>query len=595
MSSRSNHGAKPAGRSRDLRVLLLTAGWSLLAWLGALIVDRLGALDGLDHTLIDGVASVSNDAALRDDILIVAIDPQSFQDVGLAWPWPRRIHSQLLDAAREAGAKGVVFDIVFDAQTPDDPRFAEAIVAFGPVVLAAERSIVETPYGTVETEARPAQVLADAARAVGFASLPLDGDGRLRRLPMESEDLARVAARVFGDTSGGPPLGQYIRFQPTPGPMRVSYYQALAPDTALPEDALRGKILLVGLALPASPTGTQTGDTVLMPGHVAGPVAQPGVVAQAHVLASLLNNDALRVSPAWFGALIALLAFILSAGVGFAMARSIASGSALAIAGVAMIVLIAWLMRQAGWVAAPSATLSGLAIASLGQLAIIGGAAAVARRRLAAGFARYVAPDIMRRILAAPEPPELGGEERDISVIVTDLAGFTDLMEHLDPADGANLVRDYLDRLGSVVLAHGGMIDQFIGDSVVALFNAPLEQADHASRTVACVAALDEAAEAFRLEQAGRGVEIGVTRIGAATGMAVVGNFGSRERFHYTAMGDVVNTASRLESANRETGTRGLIDGALFEKAGKPGAFRPAGEVSLKGKALPLAVYTLST
>ncbi|MEM9738557.1 MAG: adenylate/guanylate cyclase domain-containing protein [Pseudomonadota bacterium] len=593
MSSRGNPGARQSRRTPERQVLVLAALWTIMAWFGAFALDRLGLLEGFDYAVVDTIASLSKPAIAREDVVVVAIDPQSFQDLGLPWPWPRRFHARLLDAASDAGARGAIFDIVFDAQTPDDEGFAAAISAFGPVVLAAERSVVASPYGMVQTEARPTPLLSSAAAAVGYASLALDDDGRLRRVPPEIDSLSRSAAALFDPVAALPPGEGYLRFQPPNNPRRIPYYQALDPTAHLPEAALRDKILIIGLALPASPTGTATGDTVLLPDYVSGPVAQPGVVAQAHVLSSLMNKDNLLPAPLGLAVGLIVLALGASIGTGFFMARSIVAGVLLAICGVIMVLAAVWMARQGGWVVAPAAMVTGFSLSALGQLVTLGGAAAIARRRLAAGFARYVAPDIMRQILMDPEPPELGGEVREVSVVVTDLEGFTSLMEALTPADGADLLRDYLDCLGAVVLAHGGMIDQFIGDSVVALFNAPLEQTDHAKRALDCVVSLDAAAEAFRKDKTATGVALGMTRIGASIGMAVIGNFGSRARFHYTAMGDVVNTASRLERANKEKGTRALIDTALYVAAGAPTAFEAAGQCALKGKANLVSVYAL--
>jgi adenylate cyclase len=590
MSSQSNQGAKPVGKLAERKVLVFAAIWTLMSWAGAGMLDRLGALGALDNWIIDGLASISSPPPLRDDIVLVAIDPQSFQDMGQIWPWPRRVHADLLEAVGRAGARAVVFDIVFDAETPDDARFANAISGFGPVVLAAERSRVTSPYGVIETEVYPAPALRDVATGVGFASLALDEDGRLRRMPDDGDALAFVAARAFGGADRGPDDGRFATFQAGAFPARVSYYQALAPDTRLPEGVFNDKVLIVGLALPASPTGGSTGDTVVLPGYVAGPSIQPGVVAQAHLLSAALDGTALRAAPSGLGVALAVFAIFASGGVLALMSRSANRGAAFAALLLVLVFGVAWLLRQAGWVLAPTGITIGLALAALGQLLIIGGAALAARRRLAAGFVRYVSPDIMDQILRAPDPPQLGGQMRDVSVIVTDLEGFTSMMDGQDADTSAQVLRDYLDTLGEVILDHGGMIDQFIGDSVVALFNAPLEQHDHATRALGCLVDLDGAAEAFRMARLAEGTEFGRTRIGAACGSAMVGNFGSRRRFHYTAIGDVVNTASRLESANREQGTRALVSEALHTKAGAPPGFRPLGDLLLRGKSAPIRV-----
>jgi len=564
--------------------------WTLAVWLAVTGLTLAGAMRPLDRWIHDMVASLTPGSGAGSDIVVVAIDTPSFQDAGVPWPWPRSRHAALLDAVREAGASAVIFDIVFDAETPDDPGFARAIARFGPVILAAEKSLATTPQGLIQTRALPAPGLASRAAGVGYASLPLDGDGRLRRLPGDPDALAAVAAaRLFGVTPPVTPRDRYIRFRDRPFPTTVSYYQALSPDSHLPPGLLDGKILLVGLALEASPTGTAIGDSLLFPRQAGAQVPQPGVIAHAHVLETLISGDARSRAPRLAEILIGAAAFGLSVLFMSALAESIPRGFIVVGAALFGLFVLVLASHGAGWVVLAGPAFAGLLLSAAGQVTLIGGAALAARRRLAAGFARYVSPEILRNILDADEPPELGGEEREVSVIVTDLEGFTTLMEQMPPADGAALLRDYLDTLSAVILAHGGMIDQFVGDSIVALFNAPLEQSDHATRAVDCVRALDRAAEAFRREHAG----LGRTRIGAAMGRAVVGNFGARQRFHYTAMGDVVNVAARLEAANKPLGTRALVTEILFEAAGSPEGFGSPQPVELAGKTHPVRALPL--
>ncbi|MEO0467354.1 MAG: adenylate/guanylate cyclase domain-containing protein [Pseudomonadota bacterium] len=570
------------------RSTLIAAGFTLFAWLSVAALDLSGRLKQTDLAAGDVIASLFDRPVASGEIIVVAIDTPSFQYFNTPWPWPRRVYADLLRAADEAGARAVIFDIVFDAETTDDPAFASAISAFGPVVLAAERSVLSTPQGLILTEAHPARRLKDAASAIGFATLPLDGDGRLRRMPAENDALGYAAAEVVSGVSVPTTAPTYIRYRTPAAPTRISYYQALDPQNRLPDGLLEDKILLVGLALDANPTGTAVGDAVLLPNYAGGTAPRPGVEAQAAVLTTALAGDALLPAPAWLTGFALFCALCGSAILLAVMDRSLWMGLGGYAALVSGVFAVFWLARAAGHVAEPGGLFTGLIAVAAGQTAIIGGFALAARQRLAAGFSRYVSPDIMRQILNAPQPPELGGEDREVSVIVTDLEGFTALMDRLPPAEGAELLRDYLDRLSAVILEHGGLIDQFIGDSVIALFNAPLDQSDHAARAVACVLALDEVAEAFRAERAHGGIDLGATRIGAATGRAVVGNFGARERFHYTAMGDVVNTASRLESANKAGGTRILISDVLYAAAGAPSGFGEVIQVELRGKPDPV-------
>jgi class 3 adenylate cyclase len=208
-----------------------------------------------------------------------------------------------------------------------------------------------------------------------------------------------------------------------------------------------------------------------------------------------------------------------------------------------------------------------------------------AKRFIRDAFARFVSPEVVKRLQADPSKLELGGERRMLSFIFTDVAGFTTLAEGLPPHDLVLLLNTYLDGMSQIVLDHGGTIDKYIGDAVVAFFGAPLDQPDHAARAVACALALDRFAEGFRAAHP----RFGTTRIGVHSGEAVVGNFGGAARIDYTAMGDTVNTAARLEGANKFFGTRVLISGSTVSA---DAGLRPVGEVVFKGKSEAVPVFT---
>jgi adenylate cyclase len=184
----------------------------------------------------------------------------------------------------------------------------------------------------------------------------------------------------------------------------------------------------------------------------------------------------------------------------------------------------------------------------------------------------------------------LEGERRVMTFLFTDVADFTTLSEGLDSHELARILNSYLDGVTQIVLRHDGMVGKFIGDAVFVIFNAPLDQPDHAERAVRCALEIDRFCQSFCLEQNAKGVPFGLTRIGINTGPAVVGNFGSSSRFSYTATGDAVNTASRLEGINKVLGTRICV--AQSTRALCHGiAFRPVAAVMVKGKAAAIEVW----
>jgi len=229
-------------------------------------------------------------------------------------------------------------------------------------------------------------------------------------------------------------------------------------------------------------------------------------------------------------------------------------------------------------------------IALYGAITVMGYMRAESERSfIRHAFSRYISPALVAQLTANPHQLKLGGERREMSFIFTDIAGFTTLSEQLGPAKVAQLLNPYFDELCRVVLAEGGMVNEFIGDAVLAFFGAPVAQPDHAARALRAARAIDALAERFRKAQNDAGVPFGITRIGVHTGTALVGNFGANERFKYAALGDVVNTASRIEGLNKHFGTRACGSRKVFELAGDTG-YRPLGDVVVKGRteALPI-------
>ncbi len=204
-------------------------------------------------------------------------------------------------------------------------------------------------------------------------------------------------------------------------------------------------------------------------------------------------------------------------------------------------------------------------------------------------FSRYISKALVEQLAADPSKLKLGGERREMSFIFTDIAGFTTLSEAIGPAAVAKLLNPYFDELCQIILAEGGMVNEFIGDAVLAYFGAPVEQADHAARAIRCARALDEFAEKFRKEQNDLGLPLGMTRIGVHSGTALLGNFGAQARFKYAALGDVVNTASRIEGLNKHFGTRACASRNVLDLAADP-AFRMLGRVIVKGRQEALGI-----
>ena len=216
------------------------------------------------------------------------------------------------------------------------------------------------------------------------------------------------------------------------------------------------------------------------------------------------------------------------------------------------------------------------------------------RRRVRTAFGHYLAPAVIQQLMDHPETLRLGGERRETTFLFTDVAGFTSLTEGLDPEVLVRLLNEYLDGTCRIVLGHGGTIDKIVGDALHVMFNAPGDQPDHAARSIRCALELDEFCHAYAERQRALGVDLGDTRIGVNTGETVVGNFGGVTRFDYTAHGDAINTAARLEGVNKFFDTRICVSETTLARCDYP-YHRPIGRLVLKGKTEGLGAFELLT
>jgi adenylate cyclase len=214
----------------------------------------------------------------------------------------------------------------------------------------------------------------------------------------------------------------------------------------------------------------------------------------------------------------------------------------------------------------------------------------IAAERAHALLSRYFSPNLAERLASDPDAVDLGGQRREITSLFTDMAGFTSLVETLEPDIIAPLLNDYLGSMTDIVFAHGGTVVKIIGDAMHVLFGAPAEQQDHASRAVACALELDAGSQSFCARWREKGVALGTTRLGLNAGPAIVGNFGGGRYFDYTAYGDTVNIAARLEAANKQLGTRICLGESVAARV--PGfTGRPVGDLILRGRSEPLRAF----
>lgn len=317
----------------------------------------------------------------------------------------------------------------------------------------------------------------------------------------------------------------------------------------------------------------------------------PGVEAHAQMLEQVLTDNFLY-RPGWATAIEALTIVI-----GGLLLGTLALTTGALISAAATLIALA-LIVWGGWFAFtehqllldPVTPALGVFIAFLLSSIAQHFSSEKRQRWVKAAFSRYVSPNLVSYIVDHPDELELGGRRQECSFIFTDLADFTGLMEKIDPGEAVALLNVYLDEMIAIAFRYQGTLDRIVGDAVAIMFSAPVPQSDHQSRALDCALEMQRYASRYSDEIKSRGIAFGHTRIGVHSGEVIVGNFGGSTIFDYRALGDPVNTASRLESVNKHLGTRVCVSEATL--AGCPDAkVRPVGKLALKGKSRPLRVF----
>jgi adenylate cyclase len=319
-----------------------------------------------------------------------------------------------------------------------------------------------------------------------------------------------------------------------------------------------------------------------------------GLEVHAHMLRQLIDNRARDEVAPWLLWLVALLVVVAGAATGIMELRSwmliVALALQLALIGYTPFFLEG---QEMGTLTIPAAGWGvGWLLAFIG-VGIAARAVGSEQRKFAhSALGKYLPPDVANEIMKDPDRLKLTGEKKEIYALFTDLEGFTKLSHAIEPEQLSTLLNRYLDMLSDTVLEYGGTIDKFIGDAVVAFWGAPISRPDDAERALKAAVAMYEAGETFRREADPGLPPIGVTRVGLHKGEAVVGNFGGDRRIQYTALGDGMNTAARLESANKALQTTILVSAEAIRDAGVAGELvRPMGRVVLSGRATPVEVW----
>ena len=606
------------------------------------------------------------------NIALVNIDEytiRNLQSVAGRWPWPRIVHSELVDYLSHAPAKVIVYDV--DFADPDktvgfkygdttisgeasDRALADSIKAAGNVILLADATYaaestaapllpefgfrqLDVPGITErKTVFSPVDVLARAASGLGHNLFVLDPDGPIRHTVPFVRSRGRVvpslglaaALRVAGVLPGDVRLdGRILRIGDRAMPLEPRSVQTQTGTDKYLWGLINfhGPALLADMKSHTYPTysffdllysqeqilaGQKPDidpavfkDKIVFVGVTASGLfdvfetpfshgAMPGIQVNAAVADDLLTGRFMRAAPeavryaSVFGAALAvgIMAALVPAWYGtFATLLLVALGSWAATR----------VFADGYWI-----NLTQPVLAS--SFALFGGvgyqyfAEGREKRKMKKLFGQYVSKDVYEQLVANPALARLGGQRREMSVLFSDIRGFTTFSEKGQPEDIVHMLNEYFTRMVAIVFRHKGTVDKFVGDMVMALFGAPVEDPEHAEHAVAAALEMLEELRKLNLKWAAEGrpnLDIG---IGVNTGPMIAGNIGSDEIMSYTVIGDAVNLGSRLESLNKNYGTRIIISDATRSSLTGPYTFKPLGDVVVKGKSEAIAIFEVT-
>lgn len=601
-------------RNRSTRRRLLTLGLGLFLAALAWAAQAAGVFAALDRKLLDFYFVARGERETLSPIVIVAIDFESLQRVEHRWPWPRSIHAQLIRKLALAGAGVVAFDILFlDPDPAHDPDLARAAEAAGNVVWASTFVSTDQQRFQLNQHRTPTPALQVPSAGFGYVGLPFDPDGYVRRtVPFRhfgsqlynSFDVV-IAERyrrkpLFHQSGNGSRWRNsrgawasvekdgslFINFTGPPATFPIIPYIRVL-EGKVPPEALKDKIVLVGATTEAADSFFTPFYSRLLPETNR---TMSGVEIHANTVNMYLEGEALeRAGWAW-----TVLLFLIIGIIGSSLAdqrRHWLTVSVLA-AVLAAYLAAGYLLFATSnvWLAVAGPVVGAPLV--WGALAFYG----FIVERKEKHFVRstlelYVNPAVVEEVISLGIDLAPGGKRRTLTILFSDIRGFTGLSERLSPEVMVDILNRHFTASSEIILNSRGTLDKFIGDAIMAFWGAPAPHEDHALVAVKAAIAMQAAAkELDKLLQARLGERF-MIGVGINTGDAVVGHIGSPRRMGYTAVGDPTNLASRVESLTKEYQAEILITQTTYDLVKEHIEAESLGQVSVKGRKEPTAIY----
>lgn len=556
----------------------------------------------------------------------------------------RAFHARLIQNLMKLGAKGIVFDVVFDSEMPEvDEYLAQAIKDHGNVVLAGlvEEGASGAGQGDMKNLILPNPTLAAAASGIGFAVLPKDSDQAVRSFiwtfkgidPETVEETVYPSLGVAGAALAAerPPaeeaaaaattgrfLGRPTQAEALGGDLRTRFlYRGSADEPFGPGSVIEYENVLRRGQDPAALEALRQRitDKVVFVGEIAllnqdihrTPVYSPGaggrvtnqmggVVIQAQVARAAYEGAFARTAPRWQLFLLTVAVCLLVA-VAAKMLPPLHAGSLAAVLMAGLYFLSIQLMGASGLFVDPITPAIGIILAVVGETGFMYVFERKERDAVRRQLRRHVGETVANK-LTDDDWPTMSGEAREITLLFSDLQGFTSISENLSSAEICSLLNRYFGVILPIITQRGGTLDKMMGDGVMCYFGWPARTPDHAERAIRCALEMQEALDAWQRQPENAGLPQLRTRIGIHSGVATIGEIGGRlgprdERVEFTVIGDVVNVASRLEAMNKEFGTTILVSEATRDLSGETAPMQPRGVVTVRGRREPMQVFSI--
>ncbi len=597
--------------------------WLLPLFLVALIqlLVMIGIFARPEMTLYDSWFRLKGVQNPGENVVVVAIDDASVSRIG-PLAWPRTVHADLLEKLSQARVVG--FDLTFNSEkdAQEDEAFAKAIAQHGRVVLASKLTFGKDETGEImEGLEAPLENLMMGAAGIGFVNTPVEADQVVRRLSMVDVNLFDMPFPSFAlatylvaeelnpnDIKLMPGYlivkGQKIPINDSNQAMPTFYGPTETFKTISYADIIKGnvspnyfkdKIVLIGAAT------AEDHDVYATPYSTSNMVkngsrAAPGVEIHANTVQSFLNSSWYRQVGWGYNFIFLFLMAILTSLAVSGRGPWVGMMGTLGIVAVTLCTVYYLWNANHMWLnlAAPLAIIF-LTYAVVTATDFI--TAEMQRRKTKAMFSRYVSPDVVDELMANPEQMALGGKKQVVTIMFTDIRGFTAFSENKDPVDVISRLNEYLTAQTDAILKHGGTLDKYMGDGVMAFFGAPVYYEDHVERAVRVARDIQERVVELNKKWAETGDLPLLIAVGINTGPVVVGNVGSPERMDYTLIGEDANLASRVEALTKLFETLLLVSERsynLLPEGEIKDSLSYVGEELVKGFTNPIKVYSFT-